>query len=100
MIFSVPRDRKGATIHPTFLFQDLFSLYIALLLMYSLLVPLQIYANSLQKHPITRLLQVGLLSEFVALSATVFHHSLFAWNGKGIALMATFGDIMEIFSQV
>ncbi|TRY71575.1 hypothetical protein TCAL_11292 [Tigriopus californicus] len=80
--------------------QDVYSFYLVLLLIYTILVPLQTYANTRQRHPITRLLSFGLTTEFVALLATNVHHSIFSSNGRGIPWLATIGEIGQIFSQV
>lgn len=79
--------------------QDVYSFYLVLLLIFTILVPLQTYANTRQRHPITRLLTFGLATEFVALLATNVHHSIFSFNGLGIPWLATIGEIGQIFSQ-
>lgn len=78
----------------------MYSFYLVLLLIFTILVPLQTYANTRQRHPITRLLTFGLATEFVALLATNVHHSIFSFNGLGIPWLATIGEIGQIFSQV
>lgn len=79
--------------------QDLLEVYLLLLLVYTILTPLQIHAAHTQKHPITRLLAAGLTAQFLALLATSLHFGLFASNGRGVPTLATLGEILEIFSQ-
>ena len=71
-----------------------------LLLVYTILTPLQFYAVTRQKHPITRLLAAALTSQVVALLAISIHFLLFAWNGQGVPGLGNFGEVLEIFSQV
>ena len=80
--------------------QDLLKVYALLLVLYTVLVPVQFSATVKQKHPITRLLMAALFSEYVALLFTSVHYGLFALNGLGIPALEALGDVMEIFSQV
>ena len=75
-------------------------MYLLLLVLYTVLTPVQYSAAVKQKHPITRLLTSALLSEYVAILLTSIHYGLFALNGEGIPAFNTLGDIMEIFAQV
>ena len=75
-------------------------MYLLLLVLYTVLTPVQYSAAVKQKHPITRLLTSALLSEYVAILLTSIHYGLFAFNGEGIPAFNTLGDIMEIFAQV
>jgi hypothetical protein len=84
----------------SFNFQDLLEVYLLLLLVYCVLTPLQFYAVTRQKHPITRLLAAALTSQIVALLSISIHFLLFAWNGQGVPGLENFGEIVEIFSTV
>lgn len=70
------------------------------LLVYLVLLPMQIYAVRLQKHPVTRLFTLSLASEFVSLVFIAAHLVKFAVNGVGMPNMQTAGDILDIFSRV
>ena len=73
--------------------------YVALLIVYTILTPLQVYAAKIQNHPIARLLAAGLSTQFVALLLINFHFCLFAANGKGVYLFKILGEVLEIISE-
>jgi hypothetical protein len=79
--------------------QDLLQVYLGLLLLYTVLMPLQMYASKKQNHAISRLLAAGLTSQFAALFLICIHYSLFAANGAGIAIFAVVGEVLEIISD-
>ena len=79
--------------------QDLLQVYVALLIVYTILTPLQVYAAKIQNHPIARLLAAGLSTQFVALLLINFHFCLFAANGKGVYLFKILGEVLEIISE-
>ena len=77
----------------------LFQVYLGLLLLYTILMPLQMYASKKQNHAISRLLAAGLTTQFAALFLICIHYSLFAANGAGIAIFAVVGEVLEIISD-
>lgn len=79
--------------------QDLLEVYILLLIVYTILTPLQFYAVNRQKHPISRLLAAALTVQIIALLSITTHFLLFATNGQGVPGLENFGDVLEIFSQ-
>ena len=79
--------------------QDLLQVYVALLIVYTVLTPLQVYAAKIQNHPIASLLAAGLSTQFVALLLINFHFCLFAANGKGVSLFKILGEVLEIISE-
>ncbi|XP_017492375.1 PREDICTED: uncharacterized protein LOC108380515 [Rhagoletis zephyria] len=79
--------------------QNLLEMYMIFLLVYLVLLPMQIYAVRLQKHPVTRLFTLSLASEFVSLVFITAHLIKFAMNGVGMPNMQTAGDILDIFSR-
>lgn len=80
--------------------QNLLEMYLIFLLVYIILLPMQIYAVRLQKHPVTKLFTISLLSEFVSLVLITAHLIKFASNGQGLPNLQTSGDILDIFSRV
>ncbi|XP_055373017.1 uncharacterized protein LOC129606628 [Condylostylus longicornis] len=93
-----------SSLHPlTFQFsfeqQNLLEMYMIFLLVYIILVPMQIYAVRLQKHPVTKLFTISLISEFVSLAFITTHYINFAINGIGEPDFQTVGDILDIFSR-
>ena len=53
--------------------QNTIELYLLFFMCYIILVPLQLYAVRLQKHPVTRLFTASLLLEFVAVCLILIH---------------------------
>lgn len=80
--------------------QNLLEMYLIFLLVYMILLPMQIYAVRLQKHPVTKLFTLSLLSEFVSLALISAHLIKYALNGVGLPNVQTSGDILDIFSRV
>ena len=79
--------------------QDLLQVYLGLLLLYTILMPLQMRAAMMQDHAISRLLAFGLTTQFTALFLISIHYSLFAANGSGITIFAMIGEVLEIISD-
>ncbi|XP_011198444.2 integral membrane protein GPR180 [Bactrocera dorsalis] len=103
-IYVVNTHPNNSAAHPlTFQFsfdqQNLLEMYMIFLLVYMVLLPVQIYAVRLQKHPVTRLFTLSLASEFVSLAFITAHLIKFAINGVGMPNMQTAGDILDIFSR-
>ena len=73
--------------------------YVLLLIVYTILTPLQVYAAKIQNHPIASLLATGLSTQFVALLLINFHFCLFAANGQGVYVFKTIGEVLEIISE-
>ncbi|KAL5286427.1 hypothetical protein ACFFRR_007824 [Megaselia abdita] len=79
--------------------QNLLEMYLIFLLVYIVLVPIQIYAVRLQKHPVTKLFTISLVAEFVSLIFETVHFGYYAVNGIGDTDFETAGDILDIFSR-
>ncbi len=79
--------------------QDLYPVYLILLLVYVILTPLQIYASFRQEHPIAKLLACGLLMQFLALFFINLNYSLLAFAGLDTHSLAVLGEILEILSE-
>lgn len=74
-------------------------MYLILVVIYTVMAPLQFSAALRQDHPITRLLTVALCLQFLAVVFTSIHFGVFALNGFGVAPMGYIGDVLEIFAQ-
>ncbi|XP_030563809.1 uncharacterized protein LOC115764708 isoform X1 [Drosophila novamexicana] len=79
--------------------QNLLEMYLIFMLVYIVLLPMQIYAVRLQKHPVTRLFTLSLLSEFVSLALITAHLIRYAANGVGEPNMQAAGDVLDILSR-
>lgn len=67
---------------------------------YLILVPLQIYAVRIQKHPVTKLFTMSLILEFVSLIFILSYYTRYALIGVGNEIYKTAGDILDILSRV
>lgn len=79
--------------------QNTLLLYLVFLLCYLILVPLQLYAVSRQRHPVTRLFTASLLLEFVGLMFNVIDVIKYSMDGVGVPNLAVAGDILDILSR-
>lgn len=80
--------------------QNTIELYLLFFMCYIILVPLQLYAVRLQKHPVTRLFTASLLLEFIAVCLILIHVLKFALDGVGYEQLEVAGDIFDILSRV
>lgn len=80
--------------------QNTIELYLLFFMCYIILVPLQLYAVRLQKHPVTRLFTASLLLEFMAICLILIHVLKFALDGVGYEQLEIAGDIVDILSRV
>ncbi|XP_034652220.1 uncharacterized protein LOC117891124 [Drosophila subobscura] len=79
--------------------QNLLEMYLIFLLVYIVLLPMQIYAVRRQKHPVTKLFTLSLLSEFVSLALITAHLIHYAANGVGQPRLQAAGDVLDILSR-
>ncbi|XP_043257204.1 transmembrane protein 145 [Colletes gigas] len=79
--------------------QNTTGLYLLVFICYIILVPLQLYAVRLQKHPVTRLFTASLLLEFIAVCLILIHVLKFALDGVGYEQLEVAGDIFDILSR-
>ncbi|CAH0389026.1 unnamed protein product [Bemisia tabaci] len=79
--------------------QNTVELYLLFFVIYSLLLPLQLYAVSRQKHPVTRLFTVSLLMEVVGLSLNLLDALRYSSNGEGFPPLLILGDTLDILSR-
>jgi len=64
------------------------------------LVPLQVYAATQQRHPVTRLFTASLLMEFFSLTFSLIYVLKFAFDGVGMQELAIIGDVFDILARV
>lgn len=70
------------------------------LTVYLILVPMQIYAVGIQKHPVTKLFTLSLILEFVSLVFMLTYYIQYTVGGTGNENIKTTGDILDILSRV
>lgn len=80
--------------------QNTLELYLLFWLIYIILVPLQLHAVKVQKHPVTKLFTASLILDFIALCLILMHTVKFAIDGEGYPRLSMAGDIFDILSRV
>lgn len=85
--------------HFSFDQQNTLEMYLIFFVIYLVMVPMQVYAVRLQKHPVTRLFTVSLVLEFISVCLLLTHTVRYAMNGVGKENLAIMGDIFDIFSR-
>lgn len=80
--------------------QNILEMNLIFFVVYLVLVPLQLYAVRIQKHPVTKLFTLSLVLEMVSLALILWHLVRFAASGVGNDTIKTMGDILDIFSRV
>lgn len=83
-----------------FFFQDSVEFYLLFFIIYALLVPVQVYAASHQKHPVTKLFTTSLFLEFFGVMLNLLNSLKFAVDGEGLPYLAVIGDVLDILSRV
>lgn len=88
------------TFHFSFDQQNILEMNLIFLTVYLVLVPMQIYAVRIQKHPVTKLFTISLILEFVSLVFMLSYYIRYAIGGIGNDSVKTTGDILDILSRV
>lgn len=88
------------TFHFSFDQQNILEMNLMFFFVYLILVPLQVYAVRIQKHPVTKLFTISLILEFVSLIFILFYMIRYALSGVGNETIKTSGDIFDILSRV
>lgn len=83
-----------------FFSQDTIEFYLLFFIIYALLVPVQVYAVSHQKHPVTKLFTSSLFLEFFGVMLNLLNSLKFAVDGEGLPYLAVIGDVLDILSRV
>lgn len=88
------------TFHFSFDQQYILEMNLIFLVVYLMLVPMQIYAVRIQKHPVTKLFTISLILEFISLVFILSYYINYTISGVGNESIKTAGDILDIFSRV
>lgn len=80
--------------------QNILEMNLIFLTVYLILVPMQIYAVRIQKHPVTKLFTLSLILEFVSLVFILSYYIRYTVGGIGNDTVKTTGDILDILSRV
>lgn len=80
--------------------QNILEMNLIFLTVYLILVPMQIYAVRIQKHPVTKLFTISLILEFISLVFMLSYYIRYTVGGIGNDTVKTAGDILDILSRV
>lgn len=80
--------------------QNILEMNLIFLTVYLILVPMQIYAVRIQKHPVTKLFTLSLILEFVSLIFMLSYYIRYTVGGVANDSVKTAGDILDILSRV
>lgn len=80
--------------------QNILEMNLIFLIVYLILVPIQIYAVRIQRHPVTKLFTLSLILEFVSLVFMLGYYIRYTIGGIGSDTVKTIGDILDILSRV
>lgn len=86
--------------HFSFEQQNILEMNLIFFAVYLFLVPMQMYAVRIQKHPVTKLFTLSLILEFISLCFILSYSIRFAISGVGNETFRTTGDIFDILSRV
>ena len=78
---------------------DIFEVYLAFFIVYSLLVPIQMYALSRQKHMLPVLLTMCMAMEYVGIIFNLIHVLKFAFDGEGVDMLKVVGNFIDGVAQ-
>lgn len=88
------------TFHFSFDQQYILEMNLLFLIVYLVLVPMQIYAVRIQKHPVTKLFTTSLILEFISLVFILTYYINYTISGLGSESIKAIGDILDILSRV
>ena len=84
----------------SFELHDVFELYLVFLIVYSFLVPIQLYALARQKHLLPLLLTCCMSMEYVGVIFNFIHVFKFAFDGQGVDLLHVVGNFIDQVSSI
>lgn len=94
------QSAKSFTYHFSFDQQNILEMNLIFFVVYLILVPMQIYAVRIQKHPVTKFFTMSLILEFISLVFILSYYGNYAASGVGNEAFKTTGDILDILSRV
>lgn len=78
---------------------DIFEMYLAFFIVYTFLVPIQLYALSKQKHMLPLILTTCMCMEYVGVIFNFIHVFKFAFDGYGVDLLKVTGNFIDMIAQ-
>ena len=78
---------------------DIFEMYLAFFIVYTFLVPIQLYALTKQKHMLPLILTTCMFMEYVGVIFNFIHVFKFAFDGYGVDLLKVTGNFIDMIAQ-
>ena len=79
----------------SFEYHDVFEIYLAFFGVYTVLVPIQMYALSRQKHVLPLILTITMCMEYMGIIFNFIHVFKFAFDGTGVNLLKVVGNFVD-----
>ena len=79
----------------SFEMHDIVEIYLTFFILYSFLVPIQMYAFRKQDHVIPKLLTTSIMLEYMGILCSCIHYIKFAFDGRGVEALRVFGNLMN-----
>jgi hypothetical protein len=83
----------------SFELHDVVEIYLTFFIIYTILLPIQVYAFIKQKHVMTRLLTGCMICEYIGIIANFIHFFKFAFDGQGVEPLRIGGTFIDMISQ-
>lgn len=83
----------------SFEMHDVFEIYAIFSLLYTITLPIWIYAYKQQVHPITKLLTVCISTEYAGIILNFLHVLVFCINGVGAEWLKVLGNLLGTFAE-
>jgi len=80
--------------------QGILELFIVYTIAYSLLLPVQAYALSVQRHSLPLLLTLCLVTEYCGVLLSLIHYAKFSVDGDGLNAVRVVGSFTDTLAQV
>lgn len=83
----------------SFEMHDVFEIYLAFLILYTFVFPIQLYALHQQKHMLPVILTTCMGMEYIGIVFNFIHVFKFAFDGEGIDLLKVVGNFIDNVAQ-
>jgi len=80
--------------------QGILELFIVYTVAYTLLMPVQVYALSVQRHTLPMLLTACLAAEYCGVFISLIHYAKFSVDGVGVNALHVVGSFVDTTAQV
>ena len=83
----------------SFEMHDVVEIYLIFVVLYTITLPIWIYAYRQQIHPLTKMLTVCISTEFAGIVLNLLHVFIFSFNGVGAEWLKVIGNLLGTFAE-